>query len=227
MILTIDSAYRFGADTTVGVVLAVAIIGLSLRHQLDAPRQWLVAWLVADALASVAAVVLRIVIQNNQYVAQTWYPISALLAIAVVAATLSSQQNRRIVWAAAVATGALIVALTLRVEVFGDFSKFTGAIHGLTIAVVGSALVIQRATRARGDMLRDPIFLVGVAFLLIGTPSAFLALAVRQLRDRDRDWRLMVFTLKNAVTIVAYLLMVIAIRSTNGRVGLPLSRVRR
>jgi hypothetical protein len=220
---TIESAYRYSADATVGVVLAVAIIGFSLRHELDAPRRWLVAWLAADAIASLAAVVLRIVIRNNQYVAQSWYPISAALAIAVVASTISSPKQRKLVWAAAVAVAALIVALTIRVEVFGDFSRFTGAIHGLSIAAVGSTLVVQRALRARGDMLTDPIFLIGVAFLLIGTPSAFLSLAVRQLRERERDWRLMVFALKNGVTLVAYLLMVVALRSRSARTAMPLA----
>jgi hypothetical protein len=89
----------------------------------------------------------RIVIRNNQYVAQTRYPISAALAIAGVATTMSSPAQRRLVCAAAVTVAALIVALSIRVEVFGDLSRLTGAIHGLTIAAVGLTLMVRWTLR--------------------------------------------------------------------------------
>lgn len=203
----------------VGITLAGALIALGYRRGLDGPMRWLLAWVVVDAAATFAGMYTRIVLQNSQHVAQIWYPISAGLALAAAASALGSSQARRTLFSAAVAVPALIVALTVLVEQFGYFSRYTGAIHGFALVVAGAVLVIRRALTSRGEMMADPVFLVGAAFLLVGAPSAFLALS-RWHFPFDRETRSVAYSLKNLISIGSYALVVAAFYHAQRRVVL-------
>jgi hypothetical protein len=197
-------------DAVVGVALAVALIGVAYRRLLDPPSRWLVVWSVVDAAASLAGSFARIVYQNNQYVAQCWYPLSAGLAIGVLASTVTGARTRRAVFVLAAVVALAIIALTVWVEKFGAFARFTGAIHGVTLLLVGSTLVLQRARRARGDMFSDPTFFVGAAFVMMGVPSSFLAIGVRFLGQEQRELHRFLYALKNVLAIGSYGMMVMS-----------------
>lgn len=204
------------ANTIVGVAIAVASIGLGYRRSLEGSMRWLLAWVVVDAVATFAGMYTRIVLQNAQHVAQIWYPVSAGLALATAANALGGSRARQSLFIAAVLVPALIVALTVLVEEFGYFSRYTGAIHGFALVVAGAMLVIRRAVTGRGEMMSDPIFLVGAAFLIVGAPSAFLALS-RWHFPFDRATQAMAYTLKNILSIVAYALTVAAFHHARQR----------
>lgn len=204
----------------VGSAVAVALIGVIYQRSLDGPMRWLLAWAITDAVACVVEMYARIVLQNTQHVAQVWYPISAALALSVAASAFGHSRGRRLTFAAAVAVAAVIVALTVLVEQFGYFSRYTGAIHGLALAIAGALLVIRRALTGRGEMMADPAFLAGVAFLIVGAPSAFLALSKWHFPISDRETRNMAYTLKNIISIAASGLMVAAFHHASRRVTL-------
>jgi nitrate reductase gamma subunit len=208
------------ANATVGVSIGVALIGLGYRRRLEGPMRWLLVWATVDAVASFLEVYTRIVLQNSQYVAQVWYPISAAMALAVAASSFGDSRGRRLVFAAAVAVAALIVSLTVLVEQYGYFSRYTGAIHGLSLAVAGALLVIRRALTSRGAMMADPAFLVGAAFLIIGAPSAFLALSKWHFPISDRATRALAYTLKNMINFGASALVVASFYVTQRRTAL-------
>ena len=200
----------------VGLTLAVAAVGFAHRRGLDAPTRWLLAWAVVDAVATFAGMYTRIVLQNSQHVAQVWYPISTLLAVSVVASSLRHPGARSAVFAAAVGLGALIVALTVSVEQFGYFTRYTGAIHGVALTLGGAIMVMRRALTGRGEMLTDPSFLIGACFLIVGAPSAFLALSKWHF-PLDEDTRSLAYTMKNILSIGAYGCMVAAFYHTYRR----------
>ena len=195
----------------VGVTIATAGISVGYRRVLDRPGRWLVAWLVVDAIASVASTIGTIEFRNAQYAAQVWYPISSALALCLLASTLAAAKARRAVFGAAGVVALTIIGLTIWYEKFGSFAKVTGVIHGMTLLLVGSALVLQRARKARGDMFADRNFLLGAAFVIMGAPSPLLALAVRYFGPTGQDRYTLVFTLKNLLAIGSYVLMVMAI----------------
>jgi hypothetical protein len=76
----------------------------------------------------------------------------------------------------------------------------------------GALMVVQRALASRGEMLADPGFLVGSGFLLIGTPSAFLAISKWHFPISDREIRVFAYTLKNILSIGASGLFVATFR---------------
>ena len=60
-------------------------------------------------------------------------------------------------------------------------------------------------------MFADRNFLVGAAFVIMGAPSPFLALAVRYFGPTQQALYTFVFTLKGLLAIGSYVLMVMAI----------------
>ncbi|MDX2262241.1 MAG: hypothetical protein SFU84_11150 [Gemmatimonadales bacterium] len=211
--------YRTVADSLVGITLAVAAVGFAHRRGLDAPTRWLLAWATVDAIASVAGMYTRIVLQNTQHVAQIWYPVSAGLALAATASTFGDSRARRSLFTAATIVAALIVTLTILVEQFGYFSRYTGALHGMALTLGGAIMVMRRALNGRGEMLHDPVFLIGAGFLIIGAPSAFLAIS-RWHFPFDGQTRSLAYTIKNILSIGAYACMVGAFHYTQRRTAL-------
>lgn len=207
----------------VGSAVAVALIGVIYQRSLDGPMRWLLAWAITDAVACVVEMYARIVLQNTQHVAQIWYPISAALALSVAASAFGDSRGRRLTFVAAAGVAGLIVALTVLVEQFGYFSRYTGAIHGLALAIAGALLVIRRALTGRGEMMTDPAFLAGVAFLIVGAPSAFLALSKWHFPISDRETRILAYTLKNIISFGASALLVAAFHLTQRRTALRTS----
>ena len=204
-------------NSTVGTSIAAAGIGFGLRHRLDRPARWLLVWLIVDAIASVAGSFPRIQFRNNQYVAQSWYPLSAGLALCLLASTLTSPRARRAVDAMAWGVALTIIGLTIWVEKFGSFARFTGVIHGVTLLLVGAAIVLHRARKARGDMFADPVFLTGAAFVMMGVPSPFLAIGVTFLGKKRTDLHDLLYTLKAVLAIGSYCLTVWAFQRTAQR----------
>ncbi|MBL0179626.1 MAG: hypothetical protein IPP98_10950 [Gemmatimonadetes bacterium] len=208
----------------VGVTLATAGVGVGYRRVMDRPALWLVAWLVVDAIASVASTIGTIEFRNAQYSAQVWYPISSALALCLLASTLADAKARRAAFVAAAVVGLTITGLTIWYEKFGSFAKITGVLHGVTLLLVGSALVLQRARKARGDMFVDRTFLVGAAFVIMGAPSPFLAVAVRYFGPSKSELYSLVYTLKGLLAICSYVLMVVAIHLGAEQARLRLTR---
>jgi hypothetical protein len=208
----------------VGVTIAAAGIGVGYRHVLDRTGHWLVVWLVVDAIASVASTIGMVEFRNAQYSAQVWYPISSALALCLLASTLASAQARRTVFAAAGVVALTIIGLTIWYEKFGGFAKITGVLHGVTLLMVGSALVLQRARKARGDMFTDRLFLVGAAFVIMGAPSPFLAIAARYLGPTRSELYSLIYTLKGLLALGSYVLMVVAIHMAAEQARLRPSR---
>lgn len=197
-------------NATVGTSIAVAVIALGHRHRFDRQTRWLLGWVVVDAVASIASVVGTAGFQNGQYVAQTWYPVSAGLALCVLAYTLAASRARQLALVAACVIPLVIVGLTIWVEKFGSFARFTGVIHGVTLLVAGAGIVLYRARKARGDMFADPAFLAGAAFVMLGVPSPFLAIGVNFLGTTQRDLHGFLYALKGVLTIGAAFLMTAA-----------------
>jgi hypothetical protein len=208
------------ANIMVGVSIGVALIGYGYRRRLEGTMRWLLAWATVDAVASFLEMYARVVWQNSQYVTQVWYPLSASLALSVAASTLGGSRNRQLTFAAAVGVAVLIVALTVLVEEFGYFSRYNGAIHGMALTIAGAIIVVRRALTGRGAMMADPAFLVGAGFLIIGAPSAFLALSRWHFPISDRATRTLAYTLKNIITFGASSLMVAAIYHAQRRATL-------
>lgn len=196
--------------STIGTSVAVAGIALVYRHRLDRQGRWLLWWAGVDGVASIANVVGTVEFRNSQYVAQTWYPVSAGLALCVLAYTLAAPRARQLALAAACAVPLVIVGLTIWVEKFGSFARFTGVVHGVTLLLVGAAIVLYRARKARGDMFADPAFLAGAAFVMLGVPSPFLAIGVNFLGKAHRDLHGILYALKAVLTIGAAFLMTAA-----------------
>jgi hypothetical protein len=221
----IDKILSAGMNAGNGFAIATAAIGIGYRRTLDRPARWLLAWIIVDAIVMIAALYGRFELYNSQYAAQVWYPISAGLALSLVASTLSTSQQRRSMYLAAAAVTSIIVALMLFVEEFGKFPRFTGAIHGLTLLAAGAILVMARATKARGDMLNDQGFVIGAAFMLAGAPSSLAAISVRYLGPDKVDMHTAIYALKFVLFAVAYCLMVKVFHASAQR-G-PASRSRR
>lgn len=205
------------ASSSVGVSVATAGIGVAHRRFLDGPGGWLLAWVVVDAFASVASTVGAIQYQNAQYVVQAWYPISAALALCLVASAMATEAGRRPLFMLAGVVALTIVGLTLAVEEPGSFAKVTGVIHGMTLLLVGSALVLYRTRKSRGDMFGDQLFIIGAAFILVGAPSPLLAIGVRFTGPDQRELHSLMFALKNLLGALSYLLMIVAFHMAEQR----------
>ncbi len=197
-------------NATVGASVATAGIGLAYRRYLDAPGRWFLAWVTVDAIASVASIVGLLVFQNTQYTALAWYPCSAWAALAFLATTQHAPRARQRVFVAAALVGLVMLVLTAAVEKPGSYARLTGVLHGLTLLVVGAAVVLQRARMSRGDMFADQRFLFGAALMVMGAPSPFLAIGVRFLHPSQSALRTAMFGLKGGLALLSYGLMVVA-----------------
>lgn len=126
----------------------------------------------------------------------------------LLASTESEQRRRALQWVAAV-VALLILGPTIWHEEWGTFAKITSALHGLTLLMVGSLLVRQRALKSRGGMHSDPRFLIGAAFVLIGAASALAASAIRHLGPVVRSFGGLIYDIKAWMMIVGCALMAI------------------
>lgn len=204
-----------------GIILATALIGIGYRRTLDRTARWLLAWIVVDAIVVAASIYGQLVYRNTQYAAHSWYPISAALALCLVASTLNTAQQRQAMHIAAGVVTSIIVGLMIWVEEFDKFSRFTGAIHGLTLLAAGSILVMARATKARGDMLKDQGFVIGAAFMLAGAPSALAAISARYFGPQRSDLNMAIYGLKFVLFSTACWLMVVVFHRSAHRRTAP------
>lgn len=189
------------------VVTACAVVGVWRYRELVGARRWLAWWLIANAVASLSERPAAIFLKNTQYVAMVWYPISACLAVCVLAASASDARSRRRGFNLAIVALLAVVGTIVAVEEFGAFARAAGALHGLIVLAVGARLVLNRAAAARGDLLRDALFLLGAGFMLAGAPGAFQALASRYFGTDEIERRALISSFRAVLAMLGYLCM--------------------
>ncbi len=173
-------------------------------------------WLVFAASFALLEQSARIILRNTQYVAQLWYPLSGALALAAVVA--AGAQRGRVQMAVGIY---LIVQVVLfsTVEVYGEYAKATGLIHGVALVLAGGWLVLRRAVYGRVDMTGDRLFVQGMAFLMIGAPSALLAVAARYFGTLGIDQTRILYAGKNLLATIAVGLLAYSIAQRPARQG--------
>jgi hypothetical protein len=193
----------------VAVEVAVASF-VALRWRALTPQGRLVAWwLVVAASFALLEQLARIILRNSQYVAQLWYPLSGALALAAVVA--AGAQRGRVQMAVGIYLIAQVVLLST-VEVYGEYAKAAGLVHGVALVVAGGWLVLRRAWYGRAEMTGDRLFVQGMAFLMIGAPSALLAVAARYFGTFGIDQTRVLYAGKNLLATLAVALLAFSIR---------------
>jgi len=186
-----------------------------VRWRSLAPQSRLVGWwLIVAASFALIEQVARVVLRNSQYVAQLWYPLSGALALAAVVA--AGAQRGRVEMAVGLYL-ILQVVLFVTVEVYGEYAKVTGLVHGITLVVAGGWIVLRRAMYGRALMTEDRHFMQGMAFLMIGAPSALVALAVRHFGTLGIDQTRVLYAAKNLLATVAVGLLAYSIAQRRAR----------
>jgi len=184
----------------VAVEVAAAVFTAARWRSLAPPSRLVGYWLLVAASFALIEQGARVVLRNSQYAAQLWYPLSGALALAAVLATGA---RRGTVQMAVVCYLIAQVMLFVTVEVYGEYAKATGLFHGLALVAAGGWLVLRRALYGRALMTDDRHFMQGMAFLMIGTPSALLAVAARHFGTLGIDQTRILYAAKNLLATIA------------------------
>ncbi|HQW65992.1 MAG TPA: hypothetical protein PLJ23_03075 [Gemmatimonadales bacterium] len=200
----------------VAVEVAAALFILARWRSLAPPSRLVGYWLLVAASFALIEQVARIVFRNSQYVAQLWYPLSGALALTAVLAAGARRGTVQVVVACYLIVQ---VVLFFTVEVYGEYAKATGLVHGVALVIAGGWMVLRRALYGRALMTDDRHFMQGMAFLMIGAPSALLAVAVRHFGTFDIDQARVLYAAKNLLATVAVGFLAYSIASRRERLA--------
>lgn len=138
---------------------------------------------------------------------QLTFPIYAALGLHTVGKLSGSPSLRR--WCNRATVGYLLFWgwRFLNDEASRDFSLFTGPVLWIMLTVSVAAMIRVRLAEGPADPLRDPVLISGLAILLLYSPSAALEPVSLALFASHPDLTRILWTVRAALQLVAYLLL--------------------
>ncbi len=185
-------------------------VSLFLRARLPRALQVLGYWFAADAAFTTASLFAAKWYRNSRVTSNCSNLVSVCLAMEALGRMQGARKSLVRFRVAAACYAVAWVVLMLTAENPTEYSKYSGPLMGCILVAAGALTIARRVSVARAELLHDPSFLVGVAFVAYEVPTAFLT-TVAQLLLRDHPADVLYYSAARfGVTIPAMFLMIYA-----------------
>lgn len=187
------------------------LTAMVLWRRLDRSFRMIGVWLgllVAERMLSLA-----VGDTGGAYVlARLWFPLSVLYTMGAIAAMQGNERRRDMFRLVAIGYSLVWIVLMMAYENYAGPPQWTAELHALVLTAAAAFSVVQRAGRARHDLLRDPGFLLSIGLLLFAAPATFLSYTAREWGDTHPAWYHAYWGGWYAVATFAFLILIAGMR---------------
>ena len=202
---------RVTAYSMSAVELAGFVIGVARWRHLGRGQRLVTLWFGAATLFDILEFVASHYVHNAQVVGNFWFPVSVALALETLAAFQPDRRARKLYRGLTAAFVVTWLILLVAAGTLTGYSTYAGPSHALLILAVAAIVLLRRSALGRGDVMRDPAFLVAAGLSGYAVAIVFESLIAQLWQYDHQIYAVMYFSVAHVVTAAAECLMIRAL----------------